>query len=66
MSDVRRHPLLYFFVLAYALSWVDWIPLAVAGVWTARDRQRLMNPAAAESWPIASDRVVSQRDLGSG
>ena len=35
MTFVRRHPLISFFVLAYALSWACWIPLALAGVRTA-------------------------------
>jgi membrane protease YdiL (CAAX protease family) len=29
MSLVRRHPLITFFVLTYALSWVLWLPLVV-------------------------------------
>ena len=32
MSLVKRHPIITFFVLAYALSWVGW-PLYAAGVW---------------------------------
>jgi hypothetical protein len=32
MSLVRRHPLISFFVLAFALSWGGW-PLYAAGVW---------------------------------
>lgn len=28
---VRRHVLACFFVLAYALSWADWLPMALAG-----------------------------------
>jgi membrane protease YdiL (CAAX protease family) len=28
---VRRHPLASFFVLAYALAWADWLPMALAG-----------------------------------
>ena len=28
---VKRHPLIWFFVLAYAISWVGW-PLYAAGV----------------------------------
>lgn len=35
MTLIARRPLLSFFVLAYALSWAYWIPLAVAGVRTA-------------------------------
>ena len=31
MSVVRRHPLTYFFVLAYAFSWWPW-PLYVLGL----------------------------------
>ncbi|HKK09173.1 MAG TPA: CPBP family intramembrane glutamate endopeptidase, partial [Gemmatimonadota bacterium] len=30
-SLVRRHPVASFAVLAYALSWTDWIPLALRG-----------------------------------
>lgn len=30
-SLVRQHPIASFFVLAYALSWADWIPLVVRG-----------------------------------
>jgi membrane protease YdiL (CAAX protease family) len=32
MSLVKRHPIITFFVLAYAISWVGW-PLYAAGVW---------------------------------
>jgi uncharacterized protein len=32
MSLVKRHPLITFFVLAYAISWVGW-PLYAAGIW---------------------------------
>jgi uncharacterized protein len=32
MSSVKRHPIITFFVLAYAISWVGW-PLYAAGVW---------------------------------
>jgi uncharacterized protein len=32
VSAVRRHPIITFFVLAYAISWVGW-PLYAAGVW---------------------------------
>jgi membrane protease YdiL (CAAX protease family) len=32
MSLIRRHPLITFFVLAYAISWVG-LPLYAAGVW---------------------------------
>ena len=32
MSAVRRHPLITFFVLTYAISWVG-LPLYAAGVW---------------------------------
>jgi len=32
MSLVKRHPIVTFFVLAYAISWVGW-PLYAAGVW---------------------------------
>ena len=28
----RKHPVVTFFVLVYALSWAYWIPLALAGV----------------------------------
>ena len=35
MTLVARKPLVSFFVLAYGLSWVYWIPLALAGVRTA-------------------------------
>ena len=31
---IRRHPLIAFFVLAYALSWSYWIPMAAAGMRT--------------------------------
>jgi hypothetical protein len=29
MSLVRRHPLITFFVLTYALAWILWLPLVV-------------------------------------
>jgi hypothetical protein len=32
LGVVKRHPLITFFVLTYAISWVGW-PLFVAGVW---------------------------------
>jgi uncharacterized protein len=32
LSLVKRHPIITFFVLAYAISWVGW-PLYAAGVW---------------------------------
>jgi uncharacterized protein len=32
MSLVKRHPIITFFVLAYAISWVGW-PLYAAGIW---------------------------------
>ena len=32
MSAIRRHPIITFFVLAYAISWVG-LPLYAAGVW---------------------------------
>ena len=32
MARVRKHPLLSFFALTYALSWAYWIPLALTGV----------------------------------
>jgi membrane protease YdiL (CAAX protease family) len=32
MSLMKRHPIITFFVLAYAISWVGW-PLYAAGVW---------------------------------
>jgi uncharacterized protein len=31
MSTLQRHPLASFFVLTYAVSWILWIPLVVAG-----------------------------------
>lgn len=35
MTTIRRHPLLSFFALTYAISWSYWIPLALAGIHTA-------------------------------
>jgi membrane protease YdiL (CAAX protease family) len=35
MTLVRRHPVISFFLLAYALSWAYWVPMALAGVQTA-------------------------------
>src|SRR5918993_2596173 len=32
MSAIRRHPIITFFVLAYAISWVG-MPLYAAGIW---------------------------------
>ncbi len=29
MSLIRRHPLITFFVLTYALAWILWLPLVV-------------------------------------
>lgn len=34
---VRRHSTVAFFVLAYALAWVDWIPMALAGRYVGTD-----------------------------
>ena len=31
MTLLRARPLLWFFVLAYAVTWVLWIPLVVGG-----------------------------------
>jgi hypothetical protein len=50
---VRRHPLACFFVLAYALSWAYWLPLAfsgkvvVAGVGSPTQFPGLLGPAVA-------------------
>jgi len=29
MALLRRHPLISFFVLTYALAWIPWLPLVV-------------------------------------
>jgi len=67
---VRRHPLVAFFVLAYALSWGWWIPMALSG---ARVRvgsadpshfPGLLGPAvAAAIVTLAREGVTGLRDL---
>src|SRR5262245_47867104 len=33
IRTLRRHPVLTYFVLVYALSWACWIPAAIARTW---------------------------------
>ena len=50
MSAVRRHPLLAFFVLAYALSWILESPLVLLGD-TLTDTQGLVLVILASNVP---------------
>lgn len=70
--SLRRSPLLLYVVLAYAVSWSWWIPMALTGV-TARPGQGwpthlpgLMGPAiAAIAVTAIVDGTAGLRDLGS-
>jgi len=35
IHTLKRHPVVTYFVLAYALSWACWIPLAIARTWAS-------------------------------
>jgi uncharacterized protein len=63
MSLVKRHPLITFFVLAYAISWVGW-PLYAAGVWPIPFRATGPLIAALIVIPI-SQGLSGLRELGS-
>lgn len=67
---MRRHPLVAYFVLAYALSWASWIPLAlrgavvVPGSGTPTQIPGLLGPAlAAFLVPILAGDGVGLRSL---
>lgn len=48
MTLIRRYPLAAFFVFAYALSWILWIPVATAGLnYNAPDR--VLDPETLEA-----------------
>lgn len=46
MTVLRRHPLVSFFVLAYAVTWLLWAPLVIAGVPAFSESRHIPSPAA--------------------
>lgn len=46
MTILRRHPLVSFFVLAYAVTWLLWVPLVIAGVPAFSETRHIPTPAA--------------------
>ncbi len=62
-SEVKRHPLITFFVLTYALSWAFEIPLVVLGDGIAGTQGSVLNLLAA-SVPSVLAIVLTAMVLG--
>src|SRR5215218_3364383 len=65
MSLVRRHPLITFFVLAYALTWILESPLVFLGD-SVSDTQSLVLVILASNVPSALGIVLTAIVLGRG
>src|SRR3712207_2464285 len=63
MSLVRRHPLITFFVLTYALAWILWLPLIILRD-TIPASQGLFLPLLCSAYPSLLGIVLTAIVLG--